>query len=268
MAATNAAPVLNLPLPELRPWGLFTQVATNITDQLGTRFPAGVQFQPLDVGNSLVLAEIDSNLCAVEDQVTDLRDWPDTITQSGFQIYDTVTCSALWKTPEEIAQDIARRWPLLISYALAAQFLAGADGYSLADATGLTAQSTVVAAIAELEEKLAIELGNIQGTIHMAPSVLAYAVTNGTVNLRNNILYSPGGHQVIADAGYQASETTTSTIYATGPVYYGLTERTPRPRFGFQGVDFAHDIINWFEDVYGVLLFDPTYNFKVAVTKA
>jgi len=123
-----------------------------------------------------------------------------------------------------------------------------------------------------MEERLALGLRNSQGFIHLAPSALAWAVTNGTINLRGDRYYSPGGHIVIADAGYQVSETTASVVYASGPVWWKMTNR--------QGVARSVDeIFDWdaadrknlqvvIEELYGLLVFDPATVWSTSATKA
>jgi hypothetical protein len=102
----------------------------------------------------------------------------------------------------------------------------------------------------------------------MPPSLLVYAITNGTVNLRNGVYYSPAGHRVIADDGYQTTEAGTSTMWATGPIYYDLmgpVDRTPTAESVF---DRTRNIIAAFEETYAIFMFDKTKVWSTVVTKA
>lgn len=277
MASTEYANVVEFPTPNLRPWGLFLDNALVLPDSLfdePTRWTLGVKFQPFDF-TELELETLPSNPCTDPAEIGDPREYTDVETQAAFSLVDQVTCSTLWKTEGQLAANIAERWPLLVSEAFARELLSGSagGGLSLSNSdTDAGATSTVAAAIAEFEERLALGLNNAQGMIHLAPSALVYGVKDGIINFQGGRYFSPGGHIVIADAGYQATETTTSVGYATGPVYYKLTDRQGRARSVDEVLDWRvaqrKNVQTVIDDAYGLILFDPNTVWSSVITKA
>jgi hypothetical protein len=271
-----AVPLYDLPAPSLRPVGLFEQTATRV--EWVNRYAAGVTFEPYDL-TGLTLDDIPADLCATEGDLGAARECVAWVTQTGFNLIDQFTGQTREEDEASMRANIAARWPLLLSEAFAREFLAGAGGSNhnlTADAEDIGATSTVQIAIAELEEIMARgtgtsePLGNTLGMIHMTPSALVYAVTNGIVNRRGDTYYSPGGHLVVADAGYQVAETTTSTMYASGPVYWALGERDARLDTLSDGMSWSSkkNTLLWVEQAMGVIIFAPDSVWKTAVTKA
>lgn len=268
----NPVPILEWPTPDLRQLGLFMDTVPQLEWNL--RYGAGVTFQPIDLTDLSLVATPDT-WCAQESSPPAARACKAFETQTAFQVLDSFTATTLEFDEPEMREDVARRWPLLISEALAREFLLGTGGSNhnlTTDATALAATSTIIAGIAELEEAMAINLGNTLGMIHMAPSALVYAVTNGTVSYNGGRYYSPGGHLVVADAGYQPAggETTTTTMYATGLVRWSLSPRESRMDTVTDGVTmsaFKNQLL-WLEDAIGLIVFDPETVWSTAATRA
>jgi hypothetical protein len=221
----------------------------------------------------LTLVATPDTWCAQEsDPTSGARACVDFETQTAFQVMDIFGATSLEYNAEEMAANVRDRWPLLISEAFAREFLAGAGGsnHNLgADDVPVAASASVVAGIAELEEAMALGLGNTLGMIHMTPSALVYGVTNGTVSYNNGRYYSPGGHLVVADAGYQVTETSTTVMYGTGLVRYAVSEPMSRMDDIMSGVPlsaFKNQLL-WLEQAIGLIIFDPNTVWSTVATK-
>jgi hypothetical protein len=273
-----AVPLFQLPAPDLRPLGLFEQTAYRIP--WVNRYAQGVTFQPYDF-TDLTLDDIPADLCATEGDLAAARECLAWVTQTGFNVIDQYTGQTREEDEASMRENIAVRWERLISEAFARELLAGAGGSNhnlTTDAEDITGGgiSTVRGAIAELEEVMArgtatsSQLGNTLGMIHMTPSALVYAVTNGTISYNNGRYFSPGGHRVVADAGYQVTETTTTDLYGTGPVYWALGERQARMDALSDGMSWSSkkNTLLWVEQAMGIILYAPDSVWKATATKA
>jgi hypothetical protein len=264
--------VVSLPVPTLRPIGLFTSVANRIGWQ--DRYGLGVRFQTTDLTDLTFEGVPSGGPCNDVNTNITARDFTDVEEQNSFSVIDAVTCSSLWKTYEQLNANVDEHFAHMISEALAREAMYGTGGSvhnfaTDAVATDPATASTVLGAIAELEENLATAIGNTQGAIHMAPSALSYAIVNGTVNRRGDSLYSPGGHLVIADAGYQTVEAgTTSVIYATGPVAFATGGQASRAQFDWEFNDWTTNQLLALHAEFGIILYDPNHVFKITATKA
>lgn len=263
--------IFEWPTPELRDIGLFTQTVPQLP--WNDRFPLGVQYQPMDFTDVRTVA-VGSDPCSTDADLLAAREFPAVVTQTGFLIYDQITCSTLWKTEEELQENLDDRWPLMVSEAFAREFLTGAAGSDhnlTTDTVAPVATSTVREGIAELEEKMAIGLGNTLGMIHMTPSALVYGVTNGTIDEEDEGLYvSPGGHHVVADAGYQVAETSTTVMYGTGLVRWSVSGYNSRSTTFSDYIDQVtrKNIGLWVKQAYGIIIFDPATVWSVTATRA
>lgn len=270
MATTGLGPVVQLPAPVIRPVGTFLNTVPEVRWE--DRYALGVRFQTTDFADLSYEGIPSGGPCVDINTNITPRDFTDTEDQGAFSILDAVTCSSIGKTYEELNADLRQHWNLTISEAVARQAMYGTSGgphYFAADAVDASTATTVYHAIAELEERLATSIGNVQGMIHMAPSALVYGVINGTVNRRGDVYYSPGGHIVVADAGYQAVESsTTSVIYATGPVWFALSSPASRAADDWEFNDWTHNDLLSLEQAFGIILYDPDVVFKVTATRA
>lgn len=270
MASTGLGPIFRLPAPQLRSVGLFTNTVQRF--QWEDRFGLGVKFQTTDLADLTYEGVPSGGPCVDMNTNITPRDFTDVEEQGAFSILDAVTCSSIGKTPEELTTNLAEHWDLTISEAVAREAMYGTAGgghHFSSDATSAGSTSTVHDGIAELEERLATAIGNTQGMIHMAPSALTYAILNGAVNRRGDNYFSPSGHLVVADAGYQAVEAgTTSVVYATGPVYFSLSDRASRAQFDWEFNDWTHNDLLALEQAFGIVLYDPDVVFSVTATRA
>lgn len=268
MASTGFGPVLDYPAAPVRPWGLFLQTAQRINPSF--RFPLGVKFQGANY-DPLFLNDADCTPSGLMEP----HGYKDVEEQPAFSVYDSVICSTLSKTFEEVSAYIEQRWPVLISHAYATELLTGAasGGHSLqGDDTALGASATVLGAVSTLDGVLAQNLRGGQGMLHMAPSILVYAVKDGVVNLKGGKYFSPSGHLVVADSAYEPAGdpdgVTTVPVYATGPVYWAATDRRPLSGIAHENTDFSRNTVRAVEEAYGLLLFDPDLVWSTVTTKA
>jgi hypothetical protein len=271
VATTGLGPVIALPAPVVRPVGLF--LTTAISFPWLDRYALGVKFQTTDLSPLGYEAIPSGGPCADMDTVITPRNFTDVEEQGAFSVIDAVTCSSIGKTPEELQADLVNHMALVLSAACAKEAMYGSGGST----HNLSGDATVVAGtfatvhdgIAELEERLATANGNTQGFLHMAPSALTYAILNGAVNRRGDIYYSPSGHVVIADAGYQAVESSTTTVmYGSGPVYYALDDVISRAQYDWEMNDWTHNDLMAMAQAYGIILYDPNTVFQVTATRA
>lgn len=267
---TGLGQIFRLPAPQLRTVGLFTNTIPRI--QWVDRYALGVKFQTTDLADLTYEGVPSGGPCIDEDSAVTARDFTAVEQQGAFSVVDAVTCSSIGKTPEELTANLVEHWDLTISEAIAHEAMygtAGSDHNFSSDATSAGSTSTVHDGIAELEERLATTIGNTQGLIHLAPSALTYAVLNGAVNRRGDNYFSPSGHLIVSDAGYQAVEAgTTTVIYGTGPVYYGLGERQSMAQFDWEMTDWTHNDLMAAEQAFAIVLYDPNVVFSVTATRA
>lgn len=267
MAVTGFGPVLDYPSAPVRPWGLLLDTIPRLNG-VGSRWPLGVKFQGANY-DPLFANDVDCTPSGLAEP----HGYNDVEEQPAFSVYDSVICSTLSKTFDEVSAYIDQRWPVLISNAFAHELLTGdvSDGHSLQDDdVALAASGSIVEAVSRLEGILAQNLLGGQGLIHLPPSLLTYAVTNGTVNLKGTRYFSPSGHLVVADSAYEASGApgSTAVAYATGPVYWLATERSPLSGIAHENTDFSRNTVQAIEESYGLLLFDPDLVWSTVVTKA
>lgn len=269
MATTGLGPVITLPQPVIRGIGTFLETVPRI--QWQDRWALGVKFQTTDFADLSYEGIPSGGPCVDINTSITPRDFTDVEEQGAFSVLDAVTCSSIGKTPEELNENLANHWATTISEAVAREAVLGVGGsthHFSTDATDAGTPASVREGVAELEERLALAISNTRGMIHMAPTALVYAVTNGTVNRRGDTYYTPGGHLVVADAGYQASETSTTVMYGTGPVWFALGDRASRAGFDWEFNDWTHNDLLALEQAFGIILYDPDVVFKVTATRA
>lgn len=92
--------------------------------------------------------------------------------------------------------------------------------------TGL--DTTVLGALAAVEDGLAARIGNGVGMIHLTPGI--FTLLRGSFVFDDNEVRTITGHRVVADAGYTGGAPSTGTvtsgetwIYGSGPVYLETT---------------------------------------------
>jgi hypothetical protein len=84
------------------------------------------------------------------------------------------------------------------------------------------------------------------------------------------------GHDVIADAGYTgaapngvaAAAADTAFLYASGPIYYAITEIEAVGRRNQESTDMTRNVHQFFAERYGLVAFDPCAVGAVRTTLA
>jgi hypothetical protein len=128
-----------------------------------------------------------------------------------FQVYAFDWCSSL-----DQSRDWEGRARRLLEYtqsaSIAAEFWTGVISQATAANNVWLARTGAVAiaggpydvphAIAQMDQRLSVELTNSPGAMHMSPLVFSLSTLNGHVRKDGDVWVSPMGHIVIGDAGY------------------------------------------------------------------
>lgn len=172
-------------------------------------------------------------------------------------IYQGIECTTF--SVDRAATSAAEALNVTAEYQLAHELATGeATGNpSLADATPLSAASSVVEAIGAADMAAAEFLFGRLAFVHVSPGVLVEAVA-ATVLLREGRSWrTPGGHMVVSSPGYHSLA---DVIYVTPEVFasLGVPETT---------VDINRAINQSFAQAeqIGLAAFDPCFNVSVEV---
>ena len=221
--------------------------ASQLTRGGVNRLAAGVTWLPWPD----VVANREGILCGtVYDKDDGIRTTPTIVTQPGFLMWDRIQCSTAGLELELLAAMAAKSMTDegFLSAVLAME-LEDAEG---SGGIGLVGNSTYVpyvasatavgldVALANLEAYLAsastttgASKPGIRGVIHLTPGLLTIAVADGLVEWRDGNYETPTGHRVIGDAGHTGQDapegqaapaTGEAWIYATGDVFYALSD--------------------------------------------
>lgn len=297
MVATGYEPIVTMPTPSPRPFGLLVGTATLLTGDDGfnvegrDRLGLGVKYQPwgcapLTAGNSDCDAQAVFNQGGNPyDSAGDLDGTyssltkadavgsiPDEVIQPAFLVVDGLACSTL-SFPDlnmlgvPLTNRLRARMRLLMSRMLTMELITGwaSQGISLnSEATTLAASTSMDDVAQAIEGHLASVLLGQQGTVHIPPALLHQAMDIGWVHLIDGSLRTGTGHKVIADAGNLGdpddpteSAPSTWTIFGSGEVYYRVGDTV-------QLWDIGDDTFNWETNIRerlvearAQLLFDP-----------
>lgn len=251
-------------LPSLRP--LPSPLRTGDQSQDGW-WRNGVQWMPWGCDGP----RLESNdWCApVDRSATTPRDCDTYREQPAFTIWDSIKLNALGRGEEQGMFD-RLSWTVndLVSYALGLELMTGAasggDGLSDVDVFLGTA-SDAKGALGALEQYLADTMKGALGLIHVTPRGLVALVTNGSVSWNGAEYISPGGHTVIADAGYRDSimnpevrpSADETWMFSSGDVFYKMDPEARLVGDGAGIVDISHDTIVQLAERQAILVFDP-----------
>lgn len=198
------------------------------------------------------------------------EDYPAQPVQLGFLVWDAIRCSTLSNDYERMVAEGAEKFALWVGSVIAEEAItaAASTGAGLASsATVLAGQNTVVAAVGRLEQWLGTVIGNGRGYLHMSQLVLAHAVAEGVVEMRDGGYRTPSGHVVVADAGYQhavmvpdgepAPIADEPWIFATGPVFVRATTPEPLTNYAHEAILFSENVIDVITEAYAIVVFEP-----------
>jgi len=221
--ATGMEAVIELPLRK-RTRGLLIETADRIPNSV--RWLAGVTLRPWGCSG---FVPADADYCDFEsDELDDFFDVGENPVFDAFDIYNTESCSTLDSDISVLNARVETRWGVMVSEQVAARLNLELAARATVATTGPINTSIL---IAKAEEQLALTIHGGLGMVHMSPAVLSMVVAEGSVDLRDGMWLTPGGHVVVADAGHTGIEPTGETlldgtewVYTTGAVLFGLGE--------------------------------------------
>ena len=221
--ATGMEAVIELPLRK-RTRGLLIETADRIPNSV--RWLAGVTLRPWGCSG---FVPADADYCDFEsDELDDFFDVGENPVFDAFDIYNTESCSTLDSDISVLNARVETRWGVMVSEQVAARLNLELAARATVATTGPVNTSIL---IAKAEEQLALTIHGGLGMVHMSPAVLSMVVAEGSVDLRDGMWLTPGGHVVVADAGHTGIEPTGETlldgtewVYTTGAVLFGLGE--------------------------------------------
>jgi hypothetical protein len=251
-----------LPAMRPRPWGRFIDVVPEIkvasdgVDRVarGAKWMAPADLTPIVVDFS----------CGVDDDKDTGNLGLTETTTAAFLSFNLLTCSTLSGDLEPLAAYTEYAFAATISEALtiAATTQLSASHLNLAtNSTALAANTNLTEVIATIELGLAQRISNEQGYIFISPRYLAAAVTSGVVSIINGVLYSPGGHIVISDAGHRPY----NVLYGTGALGYAISD-TIQPSGRTGELDRTRNLVSWLSENYGLIAFNPAWSVKATLT--
>ena len=221
--ATGMEAVIELPLRK-RTRGLLIDTADRIPNSV--RWLAGVTLRPWGCSG---FVPADADYCDFEsDELDDFFDVGTNPVFDAFDIYNTESCSTLDSDISVLNARVETRWGVMVSEQVAARLNLELAARATVATTGPINTAIL---IAKAEEQLALTIHGGLGMVHMSPAVLSMVVAEGSVDLRDGMWLTPGGHVVVADAGHTGIEPTGETlldgtewVYTTGAVLFGLGE--------------------------------------------
>lgn len=207
---------------------------------------------------------------------------------SSFAIYADESCSVLavdednlrtWSNIRMSAFESAQVANELVTGSVTANPCLRGTGTATTVVNGTSAKTTLALAIAE--DELADRLHGAVGMLHVTPGVLYAMNSGGGLELEEahdtepgedfayDRWYTPSGHLVVADAGYDgysptgtAPATGQSYIYGSGPVEYAMTDPVPMG-VGNNILSITHDDRMFVLERQCVVRFDPAPVFAV-----
>jgi hypothetical protein len=278
--------------PVARPYGLLLDVANQLSvaqmsDNGVNRVGAGVTYvpwgcEPLRRGN--VSCDSDWLLQQIEDEESGevsedevdgkpALSYPEVEVQRPFKIVDSLMCNALSMLPEEMDDRVRVRMRELMSAMFAEELVAGtaSGGLSLANRAFVVSPEfstfpDLVGVASALERFLADSLHGATGVIHMPVELVAAAKYANWVYHDGSSLKTCTGHDVVADAGYTGKVVPDGEnpagagefyIYATGPIWYHLTDTMLLGDNPNETFDIEFNVRRRIAEAVGLVAFDP-----------
>lgn len=251
-------------LPEMRerPWGVFRDVVPEIKVGDGgvDRTARGATWM---TPGELTPIVVDFS-CNVDDDKDTGNLALTARSTAAFLSFNLLQCSLLSGDLDPLVGYASWAFDATISeaLALAATTQLSASHLNLnTNSTAVAGSTSLVETIASIELGLAERISNQQGYILIPPRYLAGAVTSGVISRMDGVLYSPGGHKVISDAGHRPY----NVIYGTGAMGYSIMDTfEPSGRNG--ELDRTRNIVSWLSETYGLVAFNPAWSVKATLT--
>lgn len=210
-----------------------------------------------------------------------LEDFAAIETQKAFLLVDGIRCSTLSSIPDTMDQRLTKRLDVYASAAFAVELMRGTNGGPNSFKTNETTIISNTArslrlAFADMETFLADKLHGAQGLIHVTPAAMVLAVADGMVRFVDGVWQTATGHLVVGDAGYTGDAPTgvasTATdvdfLYASGPIYYAISNIDPVGKRNHESTDMTRNVHQFFSERYGLIAFDPCAVGAVRTTLA
>lgn len=278
--ATGMEYVISLPAPSPVPRRLLDVIqripGLNTPDEQASgnelRWLNGIKFEPWACRSLSAVAAAD---CSTETLAAITATCEAALTQSPFQIIDALKASTLEWTVEMLDAYLGMRVQLMVSSVFASELISGAASGGMAlsksahapdDIAFGAAAKPIWEVLAALESELAQHIPNGRGYIHVPPGLLSTATMSYGCVLNSQGFYeTPNGNIIVADSGYQqptqptgqpAPSAGTDWVYASGPVFYEMTDFVGLG-IGSETYNFTKNTINRWISGYGILVFDP-----------
>jgi hypothetical protein len=245
--------LINPPSRTPRPRGTavtsYLPLDTSLYDKYPNRWAfEGVQFVPY--GCTLEVEETTQDPCDDDfEEANGPQDFEDEVVFLPFSFRAAMTCSALGMTSDEIEKHLNVLWEAEVSTIIAEQVMHGewnAASHTLvgeADTLTVAGMDNPLEVVALVEDGLADRWGNSTGMIHVTPSILTQVVNE--LEYADGKFYTPNGHIVVSDAGYQGGAPGTGTVTAGETWVYGSSP----VHFKYQTPDWSgYDFENWVRD--------------------
>jgi hypothetical protein len=176
---------------------------------------------------------------------------------------------------------LSKRLDVYASAAFAVELMRGTNGgpnsFKTNETTVISNTAlTLRLAFAAVETFLAQKLFGARGIVHITPATLALAAADRLVHYIDGEWQTASGHRVVADAGYTGANPTgvaaagasETFIYASGPVYYAISDTKPVGRRNQESTDMTRNVYQFFSERYGLLAFDSCSVGAVRTTLA
>jgi len=259
---STLGPEIFLPRLELRPWGLFTQVVSEVDMMRGDIDRTGFGAKWI-VRNALTPNAVPVD-CDVEEAIDTREINLDTEETMPFSSFDMLQCSTIGglEMPElnrMLLADEELTRSAALTLAITTQITP--DHLNLLDDSTLLGAGTDIAdAMGLIEDGLGDRIANARGHIFVPLRLLAAAFDHSAVFLRDGELSSPAGHRVISDSGHGLND----HLFGTGSIAYSLT--APKMVTGEGHLDRTTNTLLGIWQRYGVVAFNPLHSVRATVT--
>lgn len=285
MAAFGSArKTIEIARPAQRPWGtLITSVQRGIISAAVNPanepdnyiWGAGAVL----VGEACGLFEVSPIECEMP-LFTGDSEWGDNFVFDPLLVWSSRICGVLSGRTEEVLPAAIRQVEEQIGYALAQELYHGSTTGNPAirkDPTVISTSGAVAISdvLCVLEREIAMSWGNLQALIHVSPGILAKLAAVEAIDRldgpgEDGRWYTPTGHVVIGDAGYDgaapiiddvdpgSNDTGEEYVYATGPVAW---DYGPEQTFGPSDIGTANareNRMRGFAQRPALAVFDPS----------
>ena len=238
--------------PRPRPWGLLIDLADKVPND---RWLGGLAFNSTACGGvgtrtGIEFCDYDSDTNFPDEPVGDVVEF------HPVNVFFQQECSVLGSTSSWLADLVQNRAAVEASSQIAAELLDPVSGNpSFNDGTDLSGGAVdSQSALAVVEGWLASTLHGGQGLVHAPPS--AFVAVSSHCIFQDRTWFTPSGHEVVIDSGYEEGDPMSGRIYGTGPVGVAYTPAQPMGA-SWENFDYSRNIDSARAVVQAIALFDP-----------